>query len=69
MEYCSCNNPWLTDDPYFDALQPENLLLAEDWTLRLADFGAAINLTEERAVTRTGTREWGGDGHHAVWDN
>lgn len=46
--------------------QPENLLMTSSWQLRLADFGAAIDLTQERAVTRTGTGEgavnWGKGG-------
>ncbi|EFJ40040.1 hypothetical protein VOLCADRAFT_100230 [Volvox carteri f. nagariensis] len=36
-------------------IKPENLLLTTNWQLRLADFGAAINMVHERAVTRTGT--------------
>ncbi len=38
--------------------------MTADGTLRLADFGAAINIAEERAVTRTGTGKWvhGGTG-------
>ncbi|KAG2482250.1 hypothetical protein HYH03_018813 [Edaphochlamys debaryana] len=39
-------------------IKPENLLLTTTWQLRLADFGAAINLNEERAVTRTGTVDY-----------
>lgn len=35
--------------------QPENILFTEDWTLKLADFGVSIDLTAERAVTRSGT--------------
>lgn len=35
--------------------QPENVLFTEHRVLKLADFGLAIDLTEERAVTRAGT--------------
>ncbi len=36
---------------------PENVLFkdADSLTLKLADFGLALNLREERAVTRVGT--------------
>ncbi len=36
-------------------MQPENVLFTEHRVLKLADFGLAIDLTEERAVTRAGT--------------
>ncbi|GLI71015.1 hypothetical protein VaNZ11_016131 [Volvox africanus] len=39
-------------------IKPENLLMTSSWQLRVADFGAAINLAQERAVTRTGTMEY-----------
>ncbi|GIL80775.1 hypothetical protein Vretifemale_9818 [Volvox reticuliferus] len=39
-------------------IKPENLLMSVSWQLRVADFGAAINLTQERAVTRTGTMDY-----------
>ncbi|GFR41727.1 hypothetical protein Agub_g2478 [Astrephomene gubernaculifera] len=39
-------------------IKPENILLTANWQLRLADFGAAINMSEERAVTRTGTEDY-----------
>ncbi|GIL65801.1 hypothetical protein Vafri_19410 [Volvox africanus] len=39
-------------------IKPENLLMTTSWRLRVADFGAAINLTQERAVTRTGTMDY-----------
>ncbi|GIL65803.1 hypothetical protein Vafri_19430 [Volvox africanus] len=39
-------------------IKPENLLMTTSWQLRVADFGAAINLTQERAVTRTGTMDY-----------
>ncbi|EFJ47068.1 hypothetical protein VOLCADRAFT_61773 [Volvox carteri f. nagariensis] len=42
-------------------IKPENLLLTANWQLRMADFGAAINLVHERAVTRTGTSAWRDD--------
>jgi hypothetical protein len=35
--------------------QPENVLFTDQRVLKLADFGLAIDLTEERAVTRAGT--------------
>ncbi|EFJ49005.1 hypothetical protein VOLCADRAFT_90411 [Volvox carteri f. nagariensis] len=36
-------------------MQPENVLFTSDWKLKLADFGVSIDLSKERAVTRTGT--------------
>ncbi|KXZ50268.1 hypothetical protein GPECTOR_17g907 [Gonium pectorale] len=39
-------------------IKPENLLFTADWALRLADYGVAINITEERAVTRAGTADY-----------
>jgi serine/threonine protein kinase len=36
-------------------LKPENLLFTEDNTLKLCDFGLAIDTREERPVTRLGT--------------
>ncbi len=35
-------------------IKPENVLFTEHRVLKLADFGLAIDLTEERAVTRAG---------------
>ncbi|EFJ51683.1 aurora like protein kinase [Volvox carteri f. nagariensis] len=39
-------------------IKPENLLFTESWQLKLCDFGVSICLREERAVTRTGSREY-----------
>ena len=36
-------------------IKPENVLFTETRVLKLADFGLAIDLNEERAVTRAGT--------------
>ncbi|PNH00157.1 Serine/threonine-protein kinase PLK4, partial [Tetrabaena socialis] len=36
-------------------IKPDNLLFTQDWRLVLGDFGIAINLLLERAVTRAGT--------------
>eukprot|EP00955_Chlamydomonas_euryale_P006164 65434-Chlamydomonas_euryale.AAC.2 len=36
----------------------ENILRTEDGVLKLADFGLAIDLNEERAVTRAGTLDY-----------
>jgi serine/threonine protein kinase len=36
-------------------IKPENVLFTEHRILKLADFGLAIDLNEERAVTRAGT--------------
>jgi Protein kinase domain len=35
-------------------IKPENILFDGDGVLKLADFGLAINMTEEHAVTRAG---------------
>ncbi len=35
-------------------MQPENVLFTSDHVLKLADFGLAIDLHMERAVTRAG---------------
>jgi hypothetical protein len=40
--------------PTATVLQPENLLFTATWELKLADFGVAINLSNEQAVTHTG---------------
>ncbi|KAG2436217.1 hypothetical protein HXX76_006529 [Chlamydomonas incerta] len=39
-------------------IKPENILFTADWCLRVADFGVAINLNDERAVTRAGTADY-----------
>jgi serine/threonine protein kinase len=39
-------------------IKPENILFAKDMTLKLADFGLAIDLRRERAVTRAGTLDY-----------
>jgi serine/threonine protein kinase len=36
-------------------IKPENVLFTDQRILKLADFGLAIDLNEERAVTRAGT--------------
>eukprot|EP00879_Flechtneria_rotunda_P011148 GHRR01011646.1.p1 GENE.GHRR01011646.1~~GHRR01011646.1.p1 ORF type:complete len:223 (+),score=63.45 GHRR01011646.1:1077-1745(+) len=36
-------------------IKPENILFDSEGVLKLADFGLAINMTEEHAVTRAGT--------------
>lgn len=35
-------------------IKPENILFDADGVLKLADFGLAINMNEEHAVTRAG---------------
>jgi serine/threonine protein kinase len=40
-------------------IKPENILFANNGScLKLADFGLAIDLREERAVTRAGTLDY-----------
>ncbi|GLC41888.1 hypothetical protein PLESTF_000096600 [Pleodorina starrii] len=39
-------------------IKPENVLFTEHRVLKLADFGLAIDLNEERAVTRAGTLDY-----------
>lgn len=39
-------------------IKPENILFTSDMTLKLADFGLAIDLRRERAVTRAGTLDY-----------
>ena len=39
-------------------IKPENILIGSGGTIKLADFGLAIDLNEERAVTRTGTLDY-----------
>jgi serine/threonine protein kinase len=40
-------------------IKPENILFDGEGVLKLADFGLAINLTEENAVTRAGMKLFG----------
>jgi serine/threonine protein kinase len=39
-------------------IKPENILFSSGMTLKLADFGLAIDLRAERAVTRAGTLDY-----------
>ncbi|GLC45899.1 hypothetical protein PLESTF_000710100 [Pleodorina starrii] len=39
-------------------IKPDNLLFTDNWKLKVCDFGVSICLHDERAVTRTGTREY-----------
>ncbi|KAG2502235.1 hypothetical protein HYH03_000721 [Edaphochlamys debaryana] len=39
-------------------IKPANLLFTPDWRLKVCDYGVSINMTEERAVTRTGSRDY-----------
>jgi serine/threonine protein kinase len=39
-------------------IKPENILFSSGMTLKLADFGLAIDLRRERAVTRAGTLDY-----------
>ncbi|PNH06107.1 Serine/threonine-protein kinase Aurora-3 [Tetrabaena socialis] len=39
-------------------IKPENLLFTPDWRLKVCDYGVSICLAEERAVTRTGSKEY-----------
>eukprot|EP00198_Chlamydomonas_reinhardtii_P008722 XP_001698059.1 predicted protein [Chlamydomonas reinhardtii] len=39
-------------------IKPENLLFTPDWKLKVCDYGVSICLGEERAVTRTGSRDY-----------
>jgi len=39
-------------------IKPENVLFTDQRVLKLADFGLAIDLNEERAVTRAGTLDY-----------
>eukprot|EP00951_Prasinocladus_malaysianus_P008429 scaffold61029_cov24-Prasinocladus_malaysianus.AAC.1 len=61
----------LVVQPLFDALlychskgivhrdiKPENVLFTKDMTLKVADFGLAVDQNEERPVTRAGTLEY-----------
>ena len=44
----------LLDTATHSDIKPENVLLTDDLQLKVADFGLAIALNEERAVTRVG---------------
>ncbi|GIL64071.1 hypothetical protein Vafri_18046 [Volvox africanus] len=48
-------------------IKPENVLFAEGKILKLADFGLAINLREERANTRAGEISGVGKERSVVW--
>ncbi len=39
----------------FHMPKPENIFFTASWKLVIGDFGVAINLEQERPVTRTGT--------------
>ena len=39
----------------FLLLQPENVLIASDWTVRLCDFGLAVDTSIDTPVSRVGT--------------
>lgn len=39
-------------------IKPENLLFTNEMTLKISDLGLAVNLREERAVTRVGTLDY-----------
>jgi len=39
-------------------IKPENILISRDGLLRLADFGLAIDMTDERPVSRLGTLDY-----------
>ncbi|WIA40877.1 hypothetical protein OEZ86_004542 [Tetradesmus obliquus] len=39
-------------------IKPENVLFSSGMVLKVADFGLAVNLREERAVTRVGTLDY-----------
>ena len=39
-------------------IKPENILVGSGAIIKLADFGLAIDMNEERAVTRTGTLDY-----------
>ncbi|KAG2453971.1 hypothetical protein HYH02_001017 [Chlamydomonas schloesseri] len=39
-------------------IKPDNLLFTLDWQLKLCDFGVSVCLHEERAVTKTGSKDY-----------
>ncbi|EFJ51314.1 hypothetical protein VOLCADRAFT_57472, partial [Volvox carteri f. nagariensis] len=39
-------------------VKPENVLFAADGSIKLADFGLAINMVEERPISRVGTLDY-----------
>lgn len=39
-------------------IKPENIFFQNDGTLRLGDFGLAINATKERPISRVGTLDY-----------
>jgi serine/threonine protein kinase len=49
-------------------IKPENILFDGEGVLKLADFGLAINLTEENAVTRAGKICWQNQLHYNCTD-
>jgi serine/threonine protein kinase len=47
--------PFLAQGIIHRDIKPENCLLTDSKLLKLADFGLAVDLNEERANTRAGT--------------
>ncbi|KAF6254945.1 kinase-like domain-containing protein [Scenedesmus sp. NREL 46B-D3] len=47
-------------------VKPENVLFSSSMVLKVADFGLAVNLREERAVTRVAPA-WGQQGRHDLF--
>ncbi|KAG2483052.1 hypothetical protein HYH03_018081 [Edaphochlamys debaryana] len=39
-------------------IKPENLLFTPEWQLKVCDMGVSVCLAEERAVTRTGSKDY-----------
>lgn len=39
-------------------IKPENIFLSEDWTLKLGDFGLALDANQELPFTRSGTLDY-----------